>query len=253
MRRLTLTLALIAAGPLAAQTEPPATDPATDPGAEAAPAEATPATPDAAPGAGEDAAPSGAGTDLPLGLPEGDQSDATPGTPGAPYVAETFNDWQLRCVRTGEEAEPCQLFQLLSDEGGNPVAEVSLFPLPAGQQAVAGATIVTPLETLLTEQLRLAVDENQAAVYPFAFCNTVGCVSRLGFTGDDIATFRRGRTATVTIVPAAAPDQEVNLTMSLSGFTAAFEELTARAAARAEAAGATTDAAPSGGEGEGGN
>ena len=186
----------------------------------------TPATDDPTDAPAADAPTTGqTGTDLPLGMPEG---AATADGEGSLYVADTFGDWELRCIRTGETPEPCQLFQLLEDEGGNPVAEVSLFPLADGQQAVAGATIITPLETLLTEQLRLAVDENQAAVYPFAFCNTVGCVSRLGFTGDDISAFRRGRSATITIVPAAAPDQQVRLSMSLSGFTAAFTELEAR-------------------------
>ena len=32
--------------------------------------------------------------------------------------------------------------------------------------------------------------------------------------------------ANVTIVPALAPDQRVTVTMSLSGFTAAFDEIT---------------------------
>ena len=44
-----------------------------------------------------------------------------------------------------------------------------------------------------------------------------------GLTANDIALFRRGAAATMTMAPAAAPDQRVTVTMSLSGFTAAFE------------------------------
>ena len=143
----------------------------------------------------------------------------------APYVRETFGDWQLRCVRTGGDAEICQLYQLMRDEDGNSVAEFNIFPLPEGQQAVAGANIVTPLETLLTANLRLAVDSGQAKRYPYSFCSQVGCFSRIGLTADEVAAFRAGAAASVTIVPAAAPNETVELTLSLSGFTAGFNAL----------------------------
>ncbi len=142
-----------------------------------------------------------------------------------PYVRDTFGDWQLRCVRAGNDAEICQLYQLMRDGEGNSVAEFNLFPLPEGQQAAAGANIVTPLETLLTENLRLAVDGGQAKRYPFSFCSRVGCFSRIGLTAEEVATFRAGAAATVTIVPAAAPNETVELTLSLSGFTAGYNAL----------------------------
>jgi hypothetical protein len=60
---------------------------------------------------------------------------------GQTYVREVVQDWEIQCVKTqtGED-EPCQMYQLLQNEAGNPVAEVSLFKLPQGGQAVAGAT-----------------------------------------------------------------------------------------------------------------
>ncbi|MFN0115896.1 MAG: invasion associated locus B family protein [Paracoccaceae bacterium] len=152
------------------------------------------------------------------------------GTPvddtGKEYTAKTFDAWELRCVKTESGKDPCQLFQLLKDAQGGDVAEFSMIPLPPGQQAVAGATIVTPLETLLTEQVTLGIDSGQAKKYPFAFCTAIGCVSRVGFTADEITAFRKGVKATLTIVPLSAPDQKVALDVSLKGFTAGFEELT---------------------------
>lgn len=142
-----------------------------------------------------------------------------------PYVRETFGDWQLRCVRAGDDAEICQLYQLMRDDAGNSVAEFNIFPLPEGQQAAAGANIVTPLETLLTANLRLAVDSGQAKRYPYSFCSQVGCFSRIGLTAEEVASFRAGAAATVTIVPAAAPNETVELTLSLSGFTAGYNAL----------------------------
>jgi len=76
---------------------------------------------------------------------------------------------------------------------------------------LAGATIVVPLETLLTEQITLRVDGGQARRFPFNFCNVGGCVTRVGLTSEDVALFRRGAEATLTMVPAAAPDQTVTV------------------------------------------
>ena len=147
---------------------------------------------------------------------------------GSAYVRETFSDWELRCVVSPEgQPDPCQLFQLLLDEQGNPVAEFNLFDVPDEGDLVAGATIVTPLDTLLTGQLRMAVDSGQPRVYPFSFCQPVGCYVRLGLTANDIQSFRAGNEAIVAIVPLRAPDQLVPLSVSLSGFTAGFEALVA--------------------------
>lgn len=148
--------------------------------------------------------------------------------PGTTYVIERFSDWDLRCVRVPEgQKEPCQLFQLLSDEAGNAIAEVNFMSLSDGGQAVAGATIVAPLETLLTKQLTMSVDGGAKKRYPFRFCSQGGCYSQIGFSNGDIASFKRGASATITIVPAIAPDETVSVKMSLTGFTKAYKALKA--------------------------
>jgi len=48
---------------------------------------------------------------------------------------------------------------------------------------------------------------------------------RMGLTDADIGAFKRGKQAVLTIVPALAPDQKVNLTLSLDGFTAGYDEV----------------------------
>lgn len=155
----------------------------------------------------------------------GEDADATP-TVGQTYVAETLGSWQMRCVVTEDGNDPCQMYQLMSDEGGTPVAEISIFRLPEGGRALAGATIIVPLETSLPEQLTIKVDSNPARRYPFAFCNPIGCFSRVGLVADEVDGFKRGNEAFLSIVPALARDQTVELVMSLDGFTAAFEKTT---------------------------
>ena len=156
------------------------------------------------------------------GLPSQTEADV-----GKTYLAANFDKWEQRCVKTADGADPCQLYQLLLDQDGNSVAEVSLFDLPAGGTAAAGATFMAPLETLLTANLRITVDTGKTRIYPFAFCTKLGCVARLGFTAEELAAFKKGVKAVLTIVPAAAPDKEVNLDLTLAGFTKGFEAVTA--------------------------
>lgn len=142
---------------------------------------------------------------------------------GSSYVEATFDAWEQRCVRTEDGANPCQLYQLLKDTDGNAVAEISMFKLPEGSQAAAGATVIVPLETLLTENLLIGVDGGKAKIYPFTFCSSIGCVARIGFTAEEVDQFRKGAKATLTIVPVVAPDQKVNADISLKGFTAGYD------------------------------
>lgn len=160
-------------------------------------------------------------TPAPAGLPRSrDEAEV-----GQEYLVEEIGDWQLLCAKAENERDPCQLYQLLRDSGGGAVAEFSIFNIPNGKPAVAGATAVTPLGTLLSQQISLRVDSGQAKRYPFTFCLPNGCFARIGFAQADVDAFRRGNTATVTIVPLAAPDQKVDLTLSLSGFTKGFQRV----------------------------
>ena len=149
---------------------------------------------------------------------------------GSAYFGETFQDWRFRCVRAPEgQRDPCQLYQLLEDQGGNPVAEITVIPLPEERSdAVAGVTIVTPLGSLLTAGLNVSIDGGEAAGYPFRLCNQAGCVVQFGLSANDLTAFKRGATANITVVPAQAPDQTIRLDASLSGFTAAYEALLER-------------------------
>ena len=168
------------------------------------------------------------GGELAAGEPVGPQV-------GQAYVFETHGDWAQRCIKAPEgEPERCDLYQLLTDGNGAAVAEFTLTRLPegarevAGQSLVAGITVVAPLETLLTQQLTLSVDSGEARRYPFAFCNAGGCVARIGFTQPEVDAFKRGAAAKVRLVPAAAPDENVVLNVSLSGFTNGYNALSPR-------------------------
>ncbi len=202
---LTLALLMTTAGMTVAQETPaPETAPET--------ATETPADPNA----------------LDLGTPVTDTGEPQV---GQPYIRDTYGDWSMRCVKSDTGSDPCQLYQLLNDADGNPVVEFTMFPLPPGQEAAAGANIVAPLETYLPAKLTIKVDGNEPRVYDFTFCNRAGCVARVGFTQAMIDQFKGGANGTVTIVPAANPETRVDLAVSLSGFTAAITAAEAAAPA----------------------
>ncbi len=199
---LALMIGLAGPLPVLAQeaTAPAADAPAAAPAAEAAPADAT-------------AAPS----DLSLGATD-------PNGIGSTYTLAKFELWEQRCFKTESGIDPCQLYQLLKDTDGNAVAEITMFNLPEGTEgpAVAGASVVVPLETMLPNGVQLQIDTAKSKTYPFTFCTAAGCVSRVGFLAEEIESMKKGAKATLTIVPALAPDQKVNLDVSLKGFTAGY-------------------------------
>jgi invasion protein IalB len=168
----------------------------------------------------------------PLVLPDRDEVE-----PGAAYVADIFRDWQVRCIRAEVENTPdrCEMFQMLEEQDGNPVAE---FRIAASLGRVDGeaatATFLTPLDTLLNRGLQIGIDDEDPAIVPYAFCRQVGCFVQLSLTEDDIARFRNGADAQIVIFAwlrdelgqmGGAP---VPLLASLRGFTAAFASIEER-------------------------
>lgn len=166
---------------------------------------------------------------------------------GSYYAKSTHSDWTIRCVTTESGNDPCELYQLLKDSDGNSVAEMTLIPLSNGEVA-AGATMVVPLETDLTKGLSFGIDGNKASGYPFSFCAPVGCVSRMGFTADELGALKGGSKANVELLPFGSdPENPVELELSLAGFTAAYselEQLAKEAQATAEQQGGNTEEQP---------
>ena len=217
-----------AATPAPATTEAPAAEaPAAAAPAEAPAAEAPAAAAPAAEGAA--AAPANGRPAIP--------GSAAEAQVGQTYLSATHGDWSLRCVKTPDGKDPCELYQLLKDDQGGAVAEASIVPVQGNVQAIV--TFVAPLETDLQYGLRLKVDANEEMGYPFMVCAQIGCISRVGLNETEIATLKRGKAGTVTLRPFGAPDDQlVKLNLSLSGFTAGIDAATAvmRELAAAEAA-----------------
>jgi invasion protein IalB len=142
---------------------------------------------------------------------------------GDGYLKATHGKWEVRCVKAAETVEEdCRLFNLLPDSEGNNVAQFDMQALPKGGKAVAGVDVATPLGSLLPAQVMLKIDAGKAVKYPYTWCDQLGCYARFGMTSAEISSMKKGAKATITIVSVAAPDEPLNLDLSLVGFTAAW-------------------------------
>lgn len=245
---LLAALALIAAPAFAQDSSAPAATETETPPASQAPAAETPAA--EAPATEAEAPADATATDTPAASEAAPAAAAAPEADGEPqvgqyYVKETHQDWTTRCLKADKGKDPCELYQLLKDGEGNAVAEMTLIPLLNSDEVAAGATLVAPLETDLVQGLGFAVGTAEARGYPFNFCAPVGCVSRMGFTKAELDAMKRGANATVSLLPFGGDrENPVRLTLSLSGFTAAFDALGAYADAPVPEADAPAAEAP---------
>jgi invasion protein IalB len=147
---------------------------------------------------------------------------------GKDFIKEEHADWKILCTVVGEGKAPnCRLFQILQDDNGGAVAELSIIALSDKAQAEAGVNFVSPLGTLLTSQLGVRVDAGQVKRYPFSWCEAQGCIVRFGLTKVELENLKKGNKAVMTISAAAAPKVPLALNVSLNGFTAAWKALKA--------------------------
>ena len=144
--------------------------------------------------------------------------------PGEIYLAGNKGDWNVRCVTANPgEIDKCEIQQLLFLNQNSPIADISIFKLPEGERAVAAANVMVPLETLLTKKFRFAFSEGSVKEFPYSFCNQNGCLVRMGLLEEDIEAMKKGSSSKLSITHISSPEASINLSLSLNGFTAAFD------------------------------
>jgi len=168
---------------------------------------------------------------------------------GQTYSAQTFDSWEILCVKAAKGPEPCEVGQLVLDDKASPIADIRIFPLQPGSKAIAGATMVIPLGVQLSDGLLFGVDKKKTKQYPYAFCSGVGCVSRIGLTAIELQAMRTGKLGNLQFTMANNSQKPILLSFSLKGFAPAYTALrhsliAAQKAARAAAAKKLTVPAP---------
>ena len=143
-----------------------------------------------------------------------------------PYIKEKFENWTLKCIKPLNSAERCEANHIIFNQEQQPVAEISIFKLPKDQIAAAAATIIVPLETVLSDGLILAIQELEPKKYQFKFCNSLGCYSQIGLTDDEVEALKKKAKASIFLKHISSGDQQIVLSMSLAGFTKTFSKVT---------------------------
>ena len=142
-----------------------------------------------------------------------------------PYIKERFENWTLKCIKPVNSIERCKANQIIFNQKQQPVAEISIIKLPKGQIAAAAATIIVPLETILSEGLILAIQELEPKKYQFKFCNNLGCYSQIGLTDDEVEALKKKEKASIFLKHVSSGDQQIAIPMSLDGFKKTFSNV----------------------------
>ena len=142
-----------------------------------------------------------------------------------PYIKETNKDWNLKCITPQNSIERCEANQLIVNNNKQPVAEISIFKLSNNQVAEAAATIVVPLETILSEGLILAIQDLEPKKYQFKFCNSLGCYSQIGLTKEEVEALKNKEQASIYLKHISSGDQQVIIPISLVGFMKTFSKV----------------------------
>ncbi|MEM6678529.1 MAG: invasion associated locus B family protein [Pseudomonadota bacterium] len=137
-------------------------------------------------------------------------------------VRDTYGAWNVRCA---EGTETCVMQQVGKGAEGNDVLEMRIRKIegvnaPDGEAIPAAIQILAPLGVLLPAGVRVQVDGNEVRSAPFEVCAAGGCVVRQPMSEAFLNEMKAGSTAKVTLI--AAPQNEVVISISLSGFTRAF-------------------------------
>jgi len=141
-------------------------------------------------------------------------------------LTETYKSWVVRCATPtaveGQEvpARICEMVQeLRQKKSGQRLLAMALQRNEKG----ASLTFIAPFGLLLSAGLKVAVDGAVVAQGGFRTCLPRGCVSAINLAPEALDKFIAGETATITMQNTNG--RELSLTLSLAGFTAAWNRL----------------------------
>lgn len=132
---------------------------------------------------------------------------------------EVHRDWRVACVETGA-ATRCVLQQQLVDARSN--RSVVALELDASDGQSGEGVIVMPLGLAVDQEASLDVT-GQKRVLKIQTCVQVGCIARFPIDAQFMASLRTASSLTVHVVAAVDEGRPVVFSLSLDGFTEAFD------------------------------
>lgn len=164
-----------------------------------------------------------------LGVPASAQQTEQPAPaqqaqPSQPrdVVKATHGAWEIHCI---DGTETCAIQQIGNTSDGKRAMQVTVERLAGveaqGQNIPAAMTVRTPLGVLIPYLVRVQIDQGEVQQIPLVRCLPDSCVARAPLTQQAVDQLKRGGTAKFTFFLS----EEVPVTISLNGFTKAYDEL----------------------------
>jgi invasion protein IalB len=141
---------------------------------------------------------------------------------GASTLQETYQDWRVACSQR-DNAPACAISQDQTQQNGQRLLAVEMQMRPDGS---AIATFLLPFGIVLDSGITPNVDD-QPPLKPVRFrtCLPTGCVALLQIDPATLAKLRAGSRLNLKVT--ADPDKALNFPVSLHGFSAAVDRVTA--------------------------
>jgi invasion protein IalB len=164
---------------------------------------------------------------------QGQEAPTAPQQPPAPgaeapldLTERQFQDWILRCGRSQQGPEICEMQQEQTDDDGKPIMAVAVGTVPGTSDL--GLLVMLPLGILLPPGVTLQVDGGAETPLEVQLCDRRGCRIEKLVEPELLNRLKTGREATVSF-EALDPQgraRRLGVPISLLGFTAALNELT---------------------------
>jgi len=138
-------------------------------------------------------------------------------------VKATYGEWQIRCdTPAGAQTEQCALIQSVTAED-RPNVGLSLIVLKTADKKMRLMRVLVPLGVLLTEGLKLNIDNVEVGKTGYVRCLPNGCVAEVVLDDKLLGQLRNGKDATFIIFQ--TPEEGIGIPLSLNGFGQGYDNL----------------------------
>ncbi|WP_025090728.1 invasion associated locus B family protein [Brucella intermedia] len=155
-------------------------------------------------------------------LATGISSVAAPLPGGASTLQETYEDWTVSC-QTADKNAVCAMRQVQSNsKTGQRVLLAELQKTAKGNEGV----LLLPFGLELAKGATTKVDDTDGEALQFSTCLPQGCLMPVTFDDKQIASLKKSSSFKVQAT-SLNPAQPVDFAISLKGFGAAYDRMTA--------------------------
>ena len=134
--------------------------------------------------------------------------------------------WKKRCEAVsqpdGTQIGYCEMFNRLVVQATGAVFMDFAIGYPPGQDVAKGRMLL-PLGILLSEGVRMQIDDQGATVLPVRYCDKQGCHVFLNLADDVISMLKKGNNVTLSYV--LSSNKRLTFPVSLTGFSKIIKTL----------------------------